>query len=500
MTLLINLIVSIVVGAAGIAAGWTLRGSGSGNATPKKKAPKPTVDDRERTAFAAKQKQTDDLLRKVQKLAAGIAVDVGEHCESVQMANTELKSLEGDAPGIMAVLAKVLKANEALSAKLEKAEDQLFEQATLIQSAAEEANTDALTGVANRRCFDKTLADAQARLEAEGTPTTVMMLDVDHFKKFNDMHGHQAGDEVLKHVARTLTRRTRRHGVACRYGGEEFAIVFSGQPVENCLGWGEAARGAIGEGSIEFQGKTLRVNASAGLAQLRSGESFELTVKRADDALYRAKEAGRNRGFWHDGNECQPLLASSVLDGSGESADAASEPDWAIGLSSTPTFREEVKRRVAEWKRGGSTVSIAILRVDNWMELVTGRGQETADLVLKATIQFLKASVRDMDNIASFGSGRFGTMFPSARLENTQKIAERLRSAIARCEVPSPSGKVNFTVSVGVTELALGDSAEAFLERAELAMAEASDNGGNACVTHDGERFVCVTRRENIGT
>ena len=167
--------------------------------------------------------------------------------------------------------------------------------------------------------------------------------------------------------------------------------------------------------------------------------------------------------------------------------------------SPTPAgFRDEVKRRVAEWKRGGPTVSIAMLRIDGWMELIASRGSEAADLVQKATVQFLKASVRDMDNIGNMGDGVFCTMFPSARLENTQKIAERLRSAIARCEVPTGNARINFSVSIGVAELNLGDSPELFIERAEGAMNEASSEGGNACIVHDGDQFVCVTRRENV--
>lgn len=493
MTIIVNLIICLVIGAAGTAAGWALRGSSQNR---KAETPMVTVKQpKEPPADDQRRKDTEKVISKLQELAEGIAMEVGAHNESVMSANTELLNAGSSKDDVMAVLTKVMQANEALSKKLESAEERLFEQATLIQTASEEANTDALTGANNRRCFDKLMAEAQAEFKAEGTPMSVLMMDVDHFKKFNDTHGHQAGDEVLKYVARTLKRKARRYGQVCRYGGEEFSIIFQGSTLEQCMGWAEAARAAIGEGSVEFEGKTLKVNASAGLAQLRPGETVEAQVKRADDSLYHAKEAGRNRGMWNDGTNSHPMQLTREATAE---TNEAHEPEWMIGMSNGTAFKEEVKRRVAEWKRGGSTVSLAILRIDHWMELVTGKGPEAADLVQKATVQFLKASVRDMDNIANLGDGTFSTMFPSARLENTQKIAERLRSAISRCEVPTSSGRVNFSVSIGVTELALGDSAELFMERAESAMYEATNEGGNACMIHDGEQITCVTRRENM--
>lgn len=489
MTIIVNLIICLFIGAAGTAAGWALRGSSQGR---RKETPVATT--KEQPVQDQRRREAETVIARLQELAEGIAMDVGAHSESVMSANNELQNADSSKDDVMAVLAKVMQANEALTKKLESAEEKLFEQATLIQTASEEANTDALTGANNRRCFDKLMAEAQAEFKAEGTPMCVLMMDVDHFKKFNDTHGHQAGDEVLKYVARTLKRKARRYGQVCRYGGEEFSIIFQGSTLDQCMGWAEAARAAIGEGSVEFEGKTLKVNASAGLAQLQKGETVEAQVKRADDSLYHAKEAGRNRGMWNDGSKSNPMLLSR--DASNESGDAH-EPEWMAGMSNSAAFREEVKRRVAEWKRGGPTVSLAVLRIDGWLELVSGKGPEVADLVQKATVQFLKASVRDMDNIANLGDGTFSTMFPSARLENTQKIAERLRSAISRCEVPTSNGRTTFSVSIGVTELALGDSAELFLERAESAMYEASNEGGNACMIHDGDQIICVTRREN---
>lgn len=492
MSVLISLVVCVVVGLAGLAAGWAL----GARRTRPVEAPAAPKDNSEKENLA-------NVMATVKSLTENIAFDVEEHNESMQQASADLRSAPSGASGnVMEVLAKILHANEKLQKKLESAEQKLMVQAQEIQSHVQVANTDALTSIANRRAFDKEMAEAAQEFKAKGTPSCVMMMDVDHFKKFNDTHGHQAGDEVLKHVARTLRVKVKKKGLVCRYGGEEFAVIYRGSTIEQCLQNAEMARAAIGESQVEFEGKVLKVKASAGLAQLMTGESYEAQVKRADDVLYMAKEAGRNQGFYHNGKNGRPFVepTSALLDSpAGEVGSSTPElnMDWAEGMSTKDAFKEELKRRVAEWKRGGPTVSLAVLKVDNWFNLITTCGDEATNLILKATTQFLKASVRDMDNISNYGDGKFAMLFPSAKLENTQKIGERLRSAISRCEVPTSTGKLNFTVSVSVTELNLGDSTETIIERCDHGLSHATKMGGNLCFAHDGDQLNQITKTQS---
>ena len=133
---------------------------------------------------------------------------------------------------------------------------------------------------------------AQEQYATDGKPVSVMMVDVDHFKKFNDNYGHHAGDEVLKSVARTLRRKVKRNGHICRYGGEEFAVIFHGQTTEVCLEWAEQAARELSRTQIHYEDEVLTITASGGLAEINEHDGVAGMVRRADDALYAAKEGG----------------------------------------------------------------------------------------------------------------------------------------------------------------------------------------------------------------
>ncbi len=123
-----------------------------------------------------------------------------------------------------------------------------------------------------------------------------LMLDIDHFKKINDVHGHLAGDHVLKEVARIIQQRIRRDEVLARYGGEEFAIILPETTLEGGRALAEGLREKIAESRFIFQGETIRVTISIGGAALHENDRASMDlIKRADEKLYEAKRAGRNR-------------------------------------------------------------------------------------------------------------------------------------------------------------------------------------------------------------
>ena len=167
---------------------------------------------------------------------------------------------------------------------------------TTIGEREERATVDALTGLRNRRWLDEAFARELARADGAGRPLCLAMVDVDRFKKFNDEHGHRAGDEVLKGVGRVLRDTSRPNDLAARYGGEEFSVLFPDTPLDDALAAAERLRRAIAACEIGYEGAALpRVTASFGLVQRLPGESLEQLVTRADAALYRAKEQGRDR-------------------------------------------------------------------------------------------------------------------------------------------------------------------------------------------------------------
>lgn len=159
------------------------------------------------------------------------------------------------------------------------------------------ANLDALTGVHNRRWLAETFPRAMARCARDGHPSCLVMADVDHFKRYNDAHGHLVGDKVLRRVADLLAESLRTDDLIARYGGEEFAILLPNTGLEAGCAIAERLREKVAGMQVTRAegGPVEPVTISCGVAALLSDCDLESLVARADEALYRAKEQGRNR-------------------------------------------------------------------------------------------------------------------------------------------------------------------------------------------------------------
>ncbi len=165
-----------------------------------------------------------------------------------------------------------------------------------LEESLELAVTDALTGLHNRRYMEVHLKALTDAAKSSGRPLSVVVVDVDKFKAINDTHGHDAGDNVLREMARRLQRNTRGIDLACRLGGEEFVIVMPDAGMERARQVGERVRECIaGEPFEADRGVVVAVTASVGVATLGEQDTFSGMFKRADRALYAAKRAGRNR-------------------------------------------------------------------------------------------------------------------------------------------------------------------------------------------------------------
>jgi diguanylate cyclase (GGDEF)-like protein/PAS domain S-box-containing protein len=157
---------------------------------------------------------------------------------------------------------------------------------------AEQALTDPLTGLVNRRGFRVRLDEEISRARRQGAPLGLVMIDVDHFKRVNDTHGHQAGDKVLAAIAHEISTHVRQHEVVARVGGEEFAWILPGTDTDGSWHAAERARLTVAALAIPEVG---HVTVSAGVSDLGPRTSAEDLFREADDALYRAKNLGRNR-------------------------------------------------------------------------------------------------------------------------------------------------------------------------------------------------------------
>ena len=157
--------------------------------------------------------------------------------------------------------------------------------------------SDPLTGLGNRRYFDRTIEPFFEALEDKDEAFSIMVFDIDHFKRVNDILGHDMGDQILKEVATRLVTNMRAVDVVSRYGGEEFMIAMPKTEEDDALVAADRIRALIAGTPIYVDGQALRITTSAGVAQVQKGEQLRDVFKRADDALYKAKQAGRNKVF-----------------------------------------------------------------------------------------------------------------------------------------------------------------------------------------------------------
>jgi diguanylate cyclase (GGDEF)-like protein len=165
----------------------------------------------------------------------------------------------------------------------------------LNQALKEASMRDALTGLANRRLLMERLKEESERTSRHGRQYVLAMLDVDHFKQVNDDHGHDAGDQVLIELARTMEGELRDYDLCGRWGGEEFLILLPEASLSEALSVVERVRHAIRSRPIRIGEVTLSITSSVGLTQHQPGESISTTINRADAALFEAKRAGRDR-------------------------------------------------------------------------------------------------------------------------------------------------------------------------------------------------------------
>ena len=194
-------------------------------------------------------------------------------------------------------LAKTNNRATALEANFAEASNELDKIRDSLEQAEERSRTDTLTGLANRRALDEFLRTAQIRAMESGEALSTFLIDIDHFKRFNDSFGHQIGDQVLKLMASALRAYVRENDLVARYGGEELIAILPGVELEACREIAERMRCEIAARRIRRRatGEDMSsITISIGAAEFRLGESAESLIGRCDRALYLAKHRGRN--------------------------------------------------------------------------------------------------------------------------------------------------------------------------------------------------------------
>ncbi len=222
---------------------------------------------------------------------------------SIEVVSSYLLDEDGVARTILGITRNISERKAAESA-LKESNRQLharIEEIGRLQVALQElAVRDSLTGLYNRRYLDETLEREVSRARREGIPLSLVMLDIDYFKRVNDTYGHQVGDEVLRMLAATLSADIRTEDVACRYGGEEFLILLPNMPLETAMLRAEAWRAAVEGLSIAHGDFQLAFTISLGVSAYPDhGKTPDDLTRCADQALYKAKHDGRNRVAIH---------------------------------------------------------------------------------------------------------------------------------------------------------------------------------------------------------
>ena len=214
-------------------------------------------------------------------------------------ANPSVADLRSIASSLFDATSQAMKRNQLMREQLQAVETQTHSLQAEVKKLREEVSTDPLTGLYNRRALTQRMHQLleETDLDNQGA-FSVLMVDIDHFKHFNDRFGHMIGDEVIRRVGMTLRDHLREEDFPARYGGEEFSVVLPAMGIDSAVGVAHSIHQAVGKLVLVKRSTKERlpgITISVGAASLRRGDSCDSLLERADQALYLAKQSGRNR-------------------------------------------------------------------------------------------------------------------------------------------------------------------------------------------------------------
>ncbi len=249
-------------------------------------------------------KRAQAVAKELEQIADVVRRSLATHHSSVLKFKDRMSSMgsvakEGAWQDLCAEAEEMLKPTLQLAAQMAAAYDQIRQQSNNLMTFTE-VRTDALTGVSNRRALDDTLESLLAMLHRYEQAFSILIVDIDNFKKLNDAQGHLYGDRMLKAVAKLLADTVRETDMVARYGGEEFVIVMPQTPLDGAIIFAERLRQRIEQ--------DLPLTVSGGVTATAEGDDSQTLLARADAALYSAKAAGRNRLFCHTGQSIEPAM------------------------------------------------------------------------------------------------------------------------------------------------------------------------------------------------
>ncbi|MEM9645729.1 MAG: GGDEF domain-containing protein [Planctomycetota bacterium] len=445
-------------------------------------------------ARVSQQSSRDRIGRVAARLrlfATSMAADVDEHQNRMQRVNNSLKehtdTSEETPDGVMSSINELVDANALMQQKLNRAQERIEQQASQLETAERRAQTDSLTLVSNRRAFDQYLT--QCHTLGPGKSGALAMVDVDHFKKFNDVYGHRAGDEVLRVVAGLLNSRLQPHGMVARFGGEEFAILLDPESPEESLEKIEETRQAIGQHEIIFEDQCLRVTTCVGIAFLQPGEAMDSWLQRADDALYHSKDNGRNCGHWMDGDVPKYIgnrankkpadtnftsslaaAASTATKSFGKDATASTQSTRAAGDSNARSLDQELNDCLPKKPTSGVFAYLPDCEeLRDELSAIQGRGTdslETTQLMsvrfngepsgfkMRSLLQVVRASARNVDRIGCADDHSLLLILPGIDETAARARGKQICAAAKSLRLSSSDEHVRHPVTITVANAA----------------------------------------------
>ena len=265
----------------------------------------------------AESNRTMEVLAHLCKWTDRFATDVSQYRDTVDRFAARCAEFDKENPtlkntSLTTLLTQVVEANNSVQQRLEAAESKLLNHSHEIAASMEAARIDPVTGLPNRRSCDDELQKRFDSVSRFDSALSILLFDIDHFKSFNDAYGHLAGDAILRQVAGRFKLPLSATDFVGRFGGEEFVILLSDHSHNASTAIAREVCEAVAETSLHYDKQVFTVTISGGVSSRLPDESLADLLKRADAALYAAKDAGRNCTWQHNGDDLTPAASPAT--------------------------------------------------------------------------------------------------------------------------------------------------------------------------------------------
>ncbi len=472
------------------------------------------------------------ITTQLHSLSERVLDNVCSHTERIKSFGDELTTSQAiDADTILDAVDKIISANQMMQSELETAQRQLAKQQEIIEQTTMQAKSDSLTGLANRRAVDEYLGKT-LESKKDDEHFGLLLMDIDHFKRFNDTYGHLTGDAVLSCFARLIQQSVKANAFPARYGGEEFVVVLRGENQQELVEQAAYIRKFVSEQTISHEDLELTITASAGLCMLRPGDNLSIAYERADEGLYKAKELGRNRGMWQSqedwlqfpDNVEVPVLdqtsstipnaseqsnkadsdATKLVENGGASAETAaptSKPnsvetthdatveeksldkdsdDIAPAYLDLATFVEKVREHLNQLQQ--MDLPAACIMVE---AIIPGDESETRPSWQKV-LGIVQTKVRGIDILCYFRPFTVCIFLPGCSAEASYERASEVKQLLLRSAIDWDLKAIPEKFSVAVSHVLEKEEVANMLNRIEAALDEAGHAKDEEIAIHDG--------------